>query len=447
MLSLFSSTRSFRALTAAGVLAGSVLLSACGSSSSSSSGGSSGSASNASGGTPTGTITVAAPATGGSNLPALFLEAQAFQKANPGIKVKTESFPNQTFYAVLKTQVQGGGGPDVWVGAAGTGDQGSVIGYGKAGLDENLANQAWASQVPSVAKSQYYVGSNLYAVPMDYVPYAWLYNVASYKKWALSTPKTLSEALNVCSTAKTKGETGYAIAGAVPANTGLTAMMLAGSDVYSNDPTWDAQRAAGKVTFAGTAGWTKALEDFTSMVKAGCFQPGAAGGTFNDLTRALGSQQSGTVAAPTESIPTVESAAHLALNTYPSFGSTGGGVVYANFGNAVALNAHSSNKAAAEKFLAFLASAQGQRIYAQADNNPTYAQASGGTIPASLGLTGIAPLLKGGTKVISWPPASWPNSQVYNALGTGVSGLMTGQTTISNVLKSMDQAWTSGSSS
>jgi raffinose/stachyose/melibiose transport system substrate-binding protein len=425
-------------------LAGSVLLSACGSSSSSSAAGGS---SNASSSAPSGTITVAAPATGGSNLPALFLEAKAFEAANPGIKIKTESFPNQTFYSVLKTQLQGGGGPDVWVGTAGTGDQGSVLTFGQAGLAADLTSQPWASQVPAVAKSQYYSGGKLYAVPMDYVPYAWVYNVTNYKKWGVSTPKTLSEALSICSTAKGKGDIGFAIAGAVPANTGATAMMLAGSDVYSSDPTWDAQRAAGKVTFAGTPGWTKALEDFMSMYKANCFQPGSAGGTFDDLTRYLGSQQAGTVATPTESITTIEAAAHLQLNTYPSFGSTGGQVAFANFGNAIALNAHSSNKAAGEKFLAFLASAQGERIYAQADDNPTYADASGGTIPASLGLSGIAPLLKGDAKVVSWPPASWPNAAVYNALGTGVNGLMTGQTTVPDVLKAMDQAWTSGQSS
>ena len=35
----------------------------------------------------------------------------------------------------------------------------------------------------------------------------------------------------------------------------------------------------------------------------------------------------------------------------------------------------------------------------------------------------------------------WPNGQVYDALGTGVTGLLTGQKTIDDVLKAMDSAW------
>ncbi len=35
----------------------------------------------------------------------------------------------------------------------------------------------------------------------------------------------------------------------------------------------------------------------------------------------------------------------------------------------------------------------------------------------------------------------WPNGEVYNALGTGVTGLLTGQKSVDDVLKAMDDAW------
>ena len=38
---------------------------------------------------------------------------------------------------------------------------------------------------------------------------------------------------------------------------------------------------------------------------------------------------------------------------------------------------------------------------------------------------------------------NWTNPQVYNALGTGVTGLLTGQKTVDDVLKDMDAAWDS----
>ena len=36
---------------------------------------------------------------------------------------------------------------------------------------------------------------------------------------------------------------------------------------------------------------------------------------------------------------------------------------------------------------------------------------------------------------------SWTNPQVYQALGSGVTGLLTGQKTVDDVLKDMDAAW------
>ena len=39
------------------------------------------------------------------------------------------------------------------------------------------------------------------------------------------------------------------------------------------------------------------------------------------------------------------------------------------------------------------------------------------------------------------PNAAWPNAGVYDALGTGVQGLLTGQKTVEQVLDDMDAAW------
>ena len=35
----------------------------------------------------------------------------------------------------------------------------------------------------------------------------------------------------------------------------------------------------------------------------------------------------------------------------------------------------------------------------------------------------------------------WSNGQVYDALGSGITGLLTGQKTVDDVLEAMDQAW------
>ncbi len=389
-----------------------------------------------------GSITVDALASSGNNLTPLQMEANAFMRRYKGLTVKVEGIPDQNYNAVLRTQLQGGGGPDVYLGSAGTGDNAAILTFAKAHLAADLSSQPWATKIAPNA-SGYYIGKKLYGLPMDFTPYGYIYNVADFKKWGVKPPTNLSQALKVCAAAKAHGGIGFAIAGAVPANTGVYAMEFAQADVYAKQPNWDTLRRHGKVKFATSKGWAQALNDFVKMNSAGCFEPGASGAGFDQLTQLLGSQQAGAVASPTFSIPTVESAAHLTLNVFGGFGSAGEGGALGNFSNAIAMNPHAKNAPLAEKFLAFLASGEGQHIYAAADGDPSFNQIKKGTIPAKLGISGIAKTLKQQTLAgsISWPPADWPNQAVYAALGTGVQGLMTGQTTVSAVLKSMDAAW------
>lgn len=449
-MSISFRSRVTRASAVAAAASSCLAIAACGSSSKSSSGSNAGGSKTAQAGSAknaSGTITVANLAASSSAPTPLQDEAKAFMKKYPSITVKVEGIPDQNYNSVVRTQLQGGGGPDLYESSAGTGDNASIINFGKAQLAADLSDQPWAARgVPSSAHSQYYVGNQLYGLPMDFSSYAWVYNVGLYKKWGVTPPTTLSQALKVCSAAKAHHASAYVVAGAVPANTGVYVLLLAASDVYSQQPDWDQLRSQNKVTFANTKGWTTALNDFVSMYKAGCFQPGAAGGTFDDLTRLLGSQQGGTVGSPTFTIPAISAAAHLDLATYPSFGSSGSPTALGNFGNAVSLNPHAKNKAAALQFLSFLASGQGEHIFAAGDGNPSYKQIQQGKIPTRLGLSGIAGSLKKQAAAghLTWPPANWPNQAVYNALGTGATGLMTGQTSVSAVLKAMDAAWSNG---
>ena len=52
----------------------------------------------------------------------------------------------------------------------------------------------------------------------------------------------------------------------------------------------------------------------------------------------------------------------------------------------------------------------------------------------------IGELLETGA-FVGLPNASWPNPDVYDALGAGVQGLLTGQKTVDQVLEEMDAAW------
>ena len=52
----------------------------------------------------------------------------------------------------------------------------------------------------------------------------------------------------------------------------------------------------------------------------------------------------------------------------------------------------------------------------------------------------VADILKKGDYT-ALPNSGWKSPAVYDALATGVQGLITGQSTVDSVLKSMDTAW------
>jgi raffinose/stachyose/melibiose transport system substrate-binding protein len=423
----------------AGAAIGALLLAAC-----SSGGGSSAATGSTASPATTGSITVEAMATGGSNLPALLALVKPFEKKYPNIHVSTQQVPAQSYSSVLTTQLQGGGGPDIFAANFGVGTPPALNVLGKAGKVADLANETWAtSLVPAGSKSIYYDGAHLWGEPSGSVPETWIYNTDLFSKWGITPPTTFTAAMSDCAVAKAKGDSMFALAGATVDNAGLTAMMAALSDVYAQTPDWDSQRMANKVTFAGSAGWKQALTDVQQMYNAGCFQGGAAGGTFNDLTRVLGSQQAAGVATPTSSIVTVRSAgATFGMNSMASFGQAASDQrIYINPGFGIAVNASDISNGAVQTFMAFAASPQGQSIQAAANLVPTPAQIQSGKVPDTFGLSGILTDLQTSASQVAWPVNNWPNQQVYTALGQGVTGILTGQTTVASVLQQMDTAW------
>ena len=91
----------------------------------------------------------------------------------------------------------------------------------------------------------------------------------------IQVPKTTSQFLAACRTAKAKGKYFLNLAGASAQNASLFATVLATSHVLAKDPGWNLKRITGKTTFAGTPEWRRTLQRIVDMKDAGCFPPGA----------------------------------------------------------------------------------------------------------------------------------------------------------------------------
>lgn len=370
-----------------------------------------------------------------------------FQQLNPNIKVDATYLPIGTTYAnTLRTQLQSGNAPDVFYVTAGSGGLQSVLPLAQAGFVADLSRRPWAKDlVPENARHLYWIGTRLYAVPINLVPVGVLHQPAILEQLGIQVPATMGQLLNACRRAVAGGKRFLNLAGASVQNAGLFAVVVSGSYVLAKDPNWNKKRVANRVTFAGTPEWRTALERIVQMKNAGCFPPGAEG---NDNVPATPGFVSGQVAAwtlPSSIVGLMKSFnRNASYNFFPMPGDKAGDAqVYATPSDAFAVYSRTSVRNAANRFVDFWATPAAGGLYAKLTGAASLYQAKKGRHLA-WELRGLAPLLKQPKKVHPLMQLEWRNPSVFETLGKGVQGLLTGQRTPDQILREMDAAWASG---
>ncbi|WP_314504027.1 extracellular solute-binding protein [uncultured Microbacterium sp.] len=357
-----------------------------------------------------------------------------------GVEIEVIPYPSDGYNQQVTTQLQAGNAADMMILSPGTGQPISVITLADAGFLEPLDDTS-AGLLPAGSEAEFQIDGETFAQPTALTPVGMVYNVTAADEAGVSEyPATYEDLLDACTTARDGGKTFTVLAGGIPFNTGLFSMLISATRVYAETPDWNAQRAAGDVTFADS-GWREVLEDIMEMKDSGCFQDGVEGGTFDSITQGLGGGTSLTAAVPGSAAASISTATGAELNVQafpPAKGQEPFTVTGANYAWGINASSDDNVKASAQAFLDWVA---------QPENAKEYADLSG-----SVPITGIdedtllpsyAPIagLLGDGSYVSVPNATWPNPAVYEALGTGVQGLLTGQTTVDQVLDSMDAAW------
>ncbi|MCR2762947.1 ABC transporter substrate-binding protein [Microbacterium sp. zg.B48] len=356
-----------------------------------------------------------------------------------GIEIEVIPYPSDAYNTQVTTQFQAGNAADVAILSPGTGQPISVITLAEAGFLEPLDDTS-ASILPVGSESQFQIDGETYAQPTSLTPVGMIFNVTAGDEAGIEYPETYEDLLEACSAARDAGKTFTVLAGGIPFNTGLFTQLISATRVYAETPDWNEQRAAGDVTFADS-GWRDVLDDVVEMNDSGCFQDGAAGGTFDNITAGLGGGTSLTAAVPGSAAASISSATGSDLNVQafpPDDGQDAFTLTGANYAWAINASSDDAVKQSAQAFLDWAA---------EPENAQHFAEISG-AVP----ITGIDPetllpsyepigeLLASGSYT-SIPNSSWPNPAVYDALGAGVQGLLTGQSTVDQILEEMDAAW------
>ncbi|WP_345800759.1 extracellular solute-binding protein [Microbacterium sp. AZCO] len=358
-----------------------------------------------------------------------------------GVKVEVIPYPSDAYNTQVTTQLQAGNAADVMVLSPGTGQAISVVTLAEAGFLEPL-DKTSEDVIPDGTQNLYEVKGKTYGQPTALAPVGYVYNPGAAKDAGISEyPATYEQMLKDCKTAKDAGKSFTVVAGAIPFNTGLLSQLISATRVYAETPDWNEQRAEGKVTFADSDGWKETLEDVVELNEKGCFQDGAAGGTFDNITANIAGGQSLTAAVPGSAALSIGAATGLELDVqaFPPAGDQKPFVLAsANYAWAINSKASDGAKKSAQDFLDWVAQPEQAKAFADLSG---FVPITGVTADDLLPIyKPIADQLENGD-FVGLPNASWPNPAVYDALGTGVQGLLTGQKTVDQVLSDMDAAW------
>jgi raffinose/stachyose/melibiose transport system substrate-binding protein len=357
-----------------------------------------------------------------------------------GVEIEMIPYPSDAYNTQITTQLQAGNAADMMILAPGTGQAISVVTIAEAGFLEPL-DETSAGVIPEGTEALYEVDGEIFGQPTALAPVGLIYNGAGGEEVGIEAyPETFDELLEACTTARDGGKTFTVLAGGVPFNTGLFSMLVSATRVYQADPDWNEQRAAGDVTFVGS-GWEDVLNDIITLNESGCFQDGVEGGTFDSITQGIGGQTSLTAAVPGSAAISIGAGTGLDLTVQafpPADGQEPYTLASANYAWAINASSEDDVKASAQAFLDWAAEPEQAQQFADLSG---FVPISGAT-PDNVNAVyePIAELLETGA-FAGLPNATWPNPAVYDTLGIGVQGLLTGQKTVDQVLQEMDAAW------
>lgn len=363
-----------------------------------------------------------------------------------GITVELVEIPTDTYFQTIRTQVQAGNAPDIIWGSPGAGAFNALGGFAEAGQLVDLSGEDWATaSIPESARDLYYVDDLLMAVPVDVAPISQVVNVTAYEALGIDFATTFDEVLEQCAAVRDAGLTSLlGLAGAQASNTGLMGVQIAASHVYAQDPDWNQKRADGDVTFAESDEWQDTLQAVLDLQEAGCFQDGAEGGTPETVTPVFAAGQVFGIFAPSGIAADLAQVAPDSVVSVAAFPGEAeeDTFIYASPSNALSINAASEHIDAAKALLEYWMQPDVLNQFAEMSGNVSLASVLNGE-PVGERYANLEPYLTNASRNAPLPNMVWPNPEVYNELGVGIQGLLTGQATIDQVLEAMDAAWES----
>jgi raffinose/stachyose/melibiose transport system substrate-binding protein len=370
-----------------------------------------------------------------------------FERVYPNVTINATYTSTATVQAQLvMTELAAGNGPDLIQVSGGSAGATSVTVLAKAGYLAPMLKKPWTKwSLPAVISEDKY-GQGLFRLSLAMSFQSIFTNDDLFRKLGLEVPQTFSQLLAVCQKAKAIGTIPLLLP--LQSSTVMQHLLetISLTTVYAGDKHFTRELKAGTATFDSTTGWHQALQELVDMNNAGCFGPAPAGTTAiaadgefaqgQALMYFNASSHKGTIDAGAPQFAYSE-------HPFPAASRPGSSVATTGVSVGIGVNAHASaqNQAAAQEFIDFVARPKQNALFAKLLGDVTQYQFLHGQLPAYL--SGLAPALASHEYALN-PEGAWWNPGVAMALNQDGAGLITGQTTIDQVLQAMDAAWKQG---
>ncbi len=363
----------------------------------------------------------------------------AYQEQNPDLDIKLSTADVEQYQATIRTQLSAGTAADVVFVWPARGNPASIAEIAPGGFLEDLSDRSWVENYPDPIRELTSIDGSVYLMAPAISSWGPWYNQTALDEAGLTPPSQWSEVIPFCEDAKAQGKAAYAI-GSATLNANQNILFgLVPDLVYATNPDFGEQIRSGETTFSEEPGWVEAMDKFSQMNEAGCFNKDATGANQEEQNRLVATGEAVAYFGIATQLAAMESLApDVEFRIHPFSGDDDPNtslMVASNAGGA-AVNAAAKNKDGAFDFVDFLGSPEGIAAY----NGALV-----GTVPAiptgeeydDVNLVTTNEYLSDG-RTVPFLDQDWPNPRIQQAMFSGVQSLLAGTGTAEDILKAMD---------
>ncbi|MEV6107258.1 extracellular solute-binding protein [Streptomyces sp. NPDC051940] len=369
---------------------------------------------------------------------------KAFEKDNPGVKVRYTLSGADQYQQQIRTKLASGTAPDVMSVWPGNGNPGATHVLAEPGYLMDLSDRPWAAKYPPALKSLAQYEGKTYNAIFGQNGIGAVYNQDALDRSGLTAPGTWSELLAFCKDAAAKGTPAFALGNQDNWVTQIALYALVATTVYGPDRDFDQKMQAGQATFSDSA-WTTAMAKYQQMEETGCFQKNPLGTSYEasqDLAaggKTLGIIQGNWVIALLKG---KNPAGRFTLGVLPATDDPASFLMPAAAGGGYGVNAKTKNKELALKFVDFVMSPKGMNLFVTKQGSLPALPDTGFTVDPSL--TELSTFI-GDDRTVPFMDQLWPNPKVQQTMLSGLQEIFSGQSTADQVLAAMDKDYRAGS--